>query len=100
MDLEEWRKSNGLLYRDLASLIGATEPGHARRYALGESWPRADRLEVILKQCPGVDLFAMHQRRLAWVRAHERVVPGLTVRGSDVDSVSSGSDGPPLAQAG
>lgn len=79
MDLEDWRKSNGLRYLDLAALIGAAEPGHARRYALGESWPREDRLDVILTKCPGVDLFSMHQRRLAWVRENKRDVAVVSV---------------------
>ena len=72
MDLEDWRKSKGLAYRDLAELIGEQNPTHARRYALGENWPREERLAVILARCDGVDLFAMHQRRLAWVRANRR----------------------------
>ncbi len=82
MDLEAWRKSQGLVYRDVAELIGASSPGKARQYALGGSWPREDQLARILDRCSGIDLFAMHQRRLEWVRQNQREIKGLD--GSDV----------------
>ncbi len=74
MDLEEWRNANGLLYRDVASRIGASSPSKARQYALGEAWPRPEQLDRILSACSGVELFSMHRRRLAWVRENRREI--------------------------
>lgn len=70
MDLEAFRKSTGRTWQQLSDLIGAKSAAQARRYALGEQWPREDRLAQILERCGGeVDMFAMHRRRIAWCRA-------------------------------
>lgn len=70
MDLEEFRISVGETYLKLAARWGSSSASQARRYAQGEQWPREDRLEEILRTCPGVDMHAMHKRRMAWCRAN------------------------------
>lgn len=78
MDLDEFRKTRGLNWQQLSDLIGAKSAAQARRYALGEQWPRADRLEQIIERCEGeVDTFSMHRRRVAWCKHNRRAVAAV-----------------------
>ncbi len=67
MDLETWRKREGLSYQRLADLLGEGDQNTARRHALGIFWPAPERIEKIRKVSGGeVTLEAMHRRHLAW----------------------------------
>lgn len=69
MDLEHYRLVHGMTYEQLAGMIGTRSVSAARRYALGEMWPNAMRLEQILARSGGtVTLEHMHRRHLGWVR--------------------------------
>jgi transcriptional regulator with XRE-family HTH domain len=70
-DLEQYRRAHSLSYAKLAGKIGLTSNRHAMRWALGESWPDADKLARIIEVTGGeVSLAAMHRRRLRWIREH------------------------------
>ena len=74
MDLEEFRIDRGLSYEELARVIGLTQNRQAQAYALGETWPKTERLEIILKKTDGlVTILAMHQRRRKWLQANKRM---------------------------
>jgi transcriptional regulator with XRE-family HTH domain len=65
LDLEEYRRAERLTYWELAELLGLTQNRHAMRWALGESWPDADKLQRIVEVTQGlVTVEAMHRRRL------------------------------------
>lgn len=65
LDLEQYRLENGLSYAKLAEKIGLRQSRHAMRWALGESWPDADKLQRIVEITDGaVTIDAMHRRRL------------------------------------
>lgn len=72
VDLETYRVGEDLTYRELAGKVGARSPRQARGWAIGEEWPQsAVALERIVNGTGGkVSIFAMHQRRLEWERAH------------------------------
>lgn len=75
MDLETYRRSRGLTWRQLQALVGASSESQVRRWALGIEWPRADRLDAICKATGNeVDVYSMHLRRLEWVRANRRPI--------------------------
>lgn len=72
VDLETYRVGEDLTYRELAELVGAKSPRQVRGWAIGEEWPQsAVTLDRIVTATDGrVSIFAMHQRRLEWERAH------------------------------
>lgn len=72
MDLETYRTKRGLTYESLAHEIGVTQAKQARAYALGHIWPRAKRLQRIIKACSGVTIDAMHARRLRFDAERDR----------------------------
>jgi hypothetical protein len=73
IDLEEFKLARGLSYRKLASLIGSTHASQARCWAIGESRPDADQLELIIRKTDGaVSVEAMHQKRLAWLKENNK----------------------------
>jgi len=75
MDLEQFRISRRLTWQQLSDLTGAKSASQARRYALGEQWPREDRLQQIIDACEGlVDVLSMHRRRMDWCRRHRRFI--------------------------
>ena len=66
LDLEQYRRAMGLTYQGLADILGLTQNRHAMRWALGEAWPDADKLQRIVEATQGVvTVDAMHRRRLA-----------------------------------
>lgn len=68
IDLEQYRIEKGWSYERLASELGLTQRRHARRWALGETWPDADRLAKIFRVTANVvTLQAMYERRLVWL---------------------------------
>jgi transcriptional regulator with XRE-family HTH domain len=74
MDLEEFRQSEGLSYRGLAAFLGLTQGRHAMRWATGERWPDADKLQHIKDLTDGaVTIEAMHRRRLKWLTENRRI---------------------------
>lgn len=74
MDLEEYRRIEGLTYEELAERLGVPQSRQALAYARGEMWPGTERLQTILERTGGrVTILAMHQRRLAWLREHGRL---------------------------
>ena len=78
MTLDEWRHTQNLTYSQLATKIGVTQAGTARRYALGEQWPRPETLDRIVAATNGaVTVDDMHACRVAWLKGQ-----GL-YRGSD-----------------
>lgn len=67
-DLEQFRRAKKWSYPRLAVLLGLTQRRHARRWALGEAWPDADKLQRIVDLTDGqVTIEAMHKRRLKWL---------------------------------
>jgi len=72
VDLETFRVERDLTYRELAEMVGARSPRQARGWAIGEEWPQtAAAIDRIVTGSDGrVSVFAMHQRRLEWERAH------------------------------
>ena len=74
MDLEDFRQSEGLSYRGLAAFLGLTQGRHAMRWATGERWPDADKLQHIMDLTDGVvTIEAMHKRRLKWLAENRGV---------------------------
>lgn len=76
MDLEQFRQSKGLSYKALAELLGlaASNKRRAQSYAIGETWPPADRIEEIISATDGqVTLDALHQRRLQWLKENNKI---------------------------
>jgi hypothetical protein len=68
MDLESYRLKRGLSYIELATALGLTQRRQAMAYALGEIWPKAQRLEEIIRWSSGeVSIDAMHARRIKWL---------------------------------
>jgi hypothetical protein len=76
MDLETYRLKRGLSYADLALELGLTQRRQAMAYALGEIWPKAQRLEQIIRWSDGeVSADAMHARRMKWLMERRAVPP-------------------------
>ena len=74
MDLEQYRLAEKLSYDQLAVHIGIPQGRQARAYALGESQPGTERMEEILRATNGsVSVFAMHRRRLDWLRTNGQI---------------------------
>lgn len=69
LDLEEYRREQRLTYQDVADRLGLTGAPRARRYALGERWPRDPAvLDRIVEMSGGrVTIDAMHRRRRRFV---------------------------------
>jgi hypothetical protein len=68
MDLETFRLSKHLSYWKLGALIGLSHPGQTRSWALGETWPDANKLQRIIDATEGeVTLEGMHRRRLSYL---------------------------------
>ena len=74
MDLEQYRLAEKLTYDQLAVRIGIPQGRQAQAYALGEQQPGTERLEEILRATGGkVSVFAMHKRRLDWLRNNGKI---------------------------
>src|SRR5262245_23144349 len=74
MDLEQYRLAEKLTYDQLAVRIGIPQGRQAQAYALGETQPGTERLEEILRATKGrVSVFAMHKRRLDWLRNNGKI---------------------------
>lgn len=85
-DLDQYRTTHGLTLEQLGELIEVGSESQVRRYCIGEVMPRDEVLERILR-LDGVDLYALHQRRMAWLRANRpRRLAGDV--GADDDSPS------------
>jgi len=77
IDLEEFRRRRKLSYQRLGDLLGVKQNRQVMAYALGETWPGTEMLEQIIQRTDGaVDIFAMHQRRLRWLRDNGRLKRG------------------------
>jgi hypothetical protein len=77
IDLEQFRRERRLSYQGLADLIGIKQNRQAIAYAVGEIWPGTEMLQQILDATGGaVDIFAMHQRRLQWLRQNGKLRRG------------------------
>jgi len=80
LDIEGFRRRHGLTYRRLASMFGVPSVSQMRRYAIGAEMLRDERLERVLRESRGeIDLYAIHQRGLRWLREHGGVGPAITV---------------------
>ena len=67
-DLDAYRHERGLTYAQLAAKLGLTQRRHAMRWARGESWPDADKLQRIVEITNGeVTVEALHKKRLAFL---------------------------------
>ncbi len=85
LDLEAWRKREGLTYLALSLRIGAVSPRQARSWALGLERPSATALDRITHATNGhVTIYAMHQRRLAWEQRN--IIP---VADTDIPAVET-----------
>ena len=80
-DLDQYRQDRGLTYAQLAEKLGLTQRRHAMRWARGESWPDADKLQRIVEITQGeVTVEAMHKRRLAFLASQKiKNVPAKSV---------------------
>ncbi len=68
MNLECWRAERKITYEALAKLIGVSQARMARRYALGEQWPRPETVESIRRATVGeVTPNDLHDARIAWL---------------------------------
>lgn len=75
IDLEEFRRSRNLTFEQLGNLIGGLTPSTTQRYAIGQEWPRTERLQQIIDATGGeVDIYAMHRRRLAYMRSNPKPI--------------------------
>ena len=74
VDLEQYRVEHRLTYQDIADRLGIGGIGRARRYALGERWPRDPAvLDRIVEMTGGrVTIDAMHRRRREYVEQQHR----------------------------
>lgn len=82
LDLEAWRKREGLTYDALGVMIGVHPATQVTRYAVGARWPDPDLIDRIAAATGGeVTLFALHRRRAAWLRENggPRRVPSRTI---------------------
>lgn len=73
LNLEEFRKGDGLTYAGLAVLLKLSDASHARRIALGLAWPASPATIECIRQVSGgrVSIDAMHRLRLAeWRRVN------------------------------
>lgn len=69
LDLDAWRRREGLTWERLAEAIEVQGAAMARRYALGERWPDPETLDRIEAVSHGdVTVLAMHLRRKAWMK--------------------------------
>ncbi len=76
MDLAEWRERRGLTWHQLAGMFGGSGTSQARRIAIGAVQADPRDIERIREVTGGeVGVFAMHQRRLAYIRALSSVPP-------------------------
>jgi hypothetical protein len=69
MDLESYRTSEDLTYRELRDRLGLKnkaglprDESNVRRIARGLEWPAPDTLSTIIEKCRGVSLAAMAAR--------------------------------------
>jgi hypothetical protein len=81
LDLEQWRKKEGLSYEGLAFRIGALSGRQARAWALGLERPSATVIERITAATNWeVTVHAMHTRRLAWEQRNAVPIKELSER--------------------
>lgn len=66
-DLEQYRDARQLSYQQLADQIGLPSASHARKIAVGMSWPVPETVQLIIEKT-GITVGALHRRRLAHVR--------------------------------
>lgn len=100
LDLEGWRRKEGLTYAELAVRIGATNARQARAWALGLERPRAIAIERIVGATGGeVTVHAMHVRRLAWERRNPGSTTNFHDQGAEPLSVQRARD-PELSSSG
>ena len=85
MDLEAYRRANGLSYRKLAEHLAISQGRRAMAIAKGECWPDADRLADIVARTDGkVTIEAMHERRLRWLVKNR----GVTIGGENGEDMT------------
>ena len=73
MDLEEYRITAILTYDQLAEMIGVKSVSQMRRLCIGAELLRDLRLEKAIEISGGaVTAFAVHRRRMTWLREHGR----------------------------
>ena len=85
IDLAEWRERQGLTWQQLAEIFGWSGTSQARRIAIGAVQADPRDIERIREVTGGqVGIFALHQRRLAYIRALSTVPPlEIGRRGAD-----------------
>ena len=74
VDLEVWRVDREMTYDQLAAHLDMGSASHARRVALGHERAGDDLEDKILQRCPGVDLYAMKERRRVYRRLSRQPV--------------------------
>lgn len=80
MDLEEFRRVEGLSYEKLRVLLGIPDRASAREIAIGKFWPKAGRMRNILKRTKGrVTLNAMFCRHCEYLESVGKLSPEMTV---------------------
>lgn len=85
MDLEAYRRLQGLSYAKLADALKISTARRAQAYARGECWPDADKLARVFSKTEGVvTLEGMFQRRLQWLRETR----GITLDGPKGETVN------------
>jgi transcriptional regulator with XRE-family HTH domain len=72
VDLETWRTDEGLTYAQLAERLGIST-SQAHRWCLGKDMPEdLDLVRVFEVTRHEVGAYALHQRRLRWLRENGR----------------------------
>lgn len=75
MDLEAWRISQQMTYDQLAELMDVKSTSQMRRLCLGEELLRDARLEKAMEiSGNAVTAFAVHERRMSFLRARPQGV--------------------------
>jgi len=76
IDLEDWRIERGLNHEQSGERLGCSA-SQAGRYALGADPIAGEVLERVLEISDGqVDVFALHRRRMAYLRDHANAEAG------------------------
>ena len=93
LDLEGYRRAYGLTQDQVADGLALSGRITARRYCIGAAWPPTHVIERILTWSGGrVSLYAMHRRRMEWLRSQGKLDRGrnLPIRRQNNRSIGDG----------
>ncbi len=74
IDLQAWRRKEGLTYQQLGKLLDVKAVTSVRRYCVGESVLQGELLQrVLVLTKEEVDLYEMHKCRLRYLRSQNKI---------------------------